>query len=126
MYDNTLDFYLDDTTAGTYQLNTDFIVGLARSGGTVELFLDGVSVYSFSDVDEEGVSSLNILNFFIDDDNKNGLGESFSGSVNFIRIHDDSSSFGVAPPITSVPESGTLAIFALNMMGIAARRFKKQ
>ena len=126
MYENTFDFYPDDTTAGTYLLNTDLIVGLARSGGTVELFLDGVSVYSFLDVNGEGVSSLNILNFFIDDDNQNSLGESFSGSVNFIRIHDDSSTFGMEPPMTNVPEPGTLTIFALGMIGLASRRFKKQ
>lgn len=126
LYENTLDFYPDDTTAGTYLLNTDLIVGLARSGGTVELFLDGVSVYSFLDVNGEGVSSLNILNFFIDDDNQNSLGESFSGSVNFIRIHDDSSTFGMEPPMTNVPEPGTLTIFALGMIGLASRGFKKQ
>ena len=32
----------------------------------------------------------------------------------------------VTSPTTSVPEPSTLAIFALGIMGLAARRFKKQ
>lgn len=109
------------TAAGTVALNTDFTVGLARSSGTIEVFLNGTSLYSFAD-GGQGVPGGNILNFF-EDDFGTSQGEAFAGSVEFIRIHNDSSTFGVAPsfnPGPSIPEPATLSLFGLGLLGCAS------
>jgi hypothetical protein len=49
----------------------------------------------------------------------------FSGSVNLVAF--DNITFGsINPEPEAVPEPSTLAIFALGIMGLASRRFKKQ
>jgi hypothetical protein len=129
LYDNYLVFYPEASefeSDETYALNTDFVVGLVRSGGVLTYFLNDVSVYNFQDTDGSGVSSSNILHFFVDDNDPGSLGEIFSGSADFIRIHDDSSTFGLAPPSTNVPEPGTFTLFIFSMMALAARRSKRQ
>ena len=116
----SLDFYTAGPTAGTILLNTDYTVGLARSAGFVELFLDGVSLFSVAD-GGQAISATNVLNFF-EDDHRTGQGESFAGSVDFIRIHDDSSTFGTAP--AAVPAPATLWLMGLGLAGISFSRRK--
>jgi hypothetical protein len=48
----------------------------------------------------------------------------FGGTFNSVAF--DNLTFGSANPGTEVPEPSTLAIFALGMIGLASRRFKKQ
>jgi hypothetical protein len=98
-----LSFYDIGPTGGSVLLNTDFTVGLARSAGSIELFLNGTLLGIKADFSGQAVPGSNILNFF-EDDTITGQSESFVGSVDFIRIHDDSSTFGTAP----VPEPATL------------------
>jgi hypothetical protein len=50
----------------------------------------------------------------------------FGGSANFIAFDDVTFGSEVAGEATDVPEPSTLAIFALGIMGLASRRFKKQ
>ncbi|MFT5298148.1 MAG: hypothetical protein ACI9VT_002594 [Psychroserpens sp.] len=52
-----------------------------------------------------------------------GVGSNIAGDAYFdnIRFSDD----GFASSTATVPEPTTLAIFALGMMGLASRRFKK-
>ena len=49
----------------------------------------------------------------------------FGGTANFIGFDDITFGSDVAGKATSVPEPTTLAIFALGIMGLASRRFKK-
>jgi hypothetical protein len=115
-FDDGINFY-NVNTAGTVVLDTDFTVGVARdNAGMVEVFLDGSSLFSFDDsASELAVSSNDILYFFVDD--LAVTGETLTGSVDFIRIHDDASTFGTTPG-ARVPESGsTLVILALGLLG---------
>lgn len=117
----TIDFYTAGPAGGSVLLNTDFTVGIARSAGIIELFLNGTSLSSFAD-GGQAVSGSNILNFF-EDDFATGQGESFVGSADFIRIHNDSTTFG-AEPIT-VPEPATFALMGLGLAGIGFSRKRK-
>lgn len=102
-------------SGGSVSLSTDFTVGLARSGGEIEVFLNGMSQFSIADNDAKAVSGSNILNFFQDDFSGS---EAFVGSVDFIRIHHDSSTFGTAPG-AAVPEPSTFALIGLGMIGVS-------
>ena len=102
-------------------LDSDVTVGLARAAGSISVFLNGV--LQFSAVDGgEAVSGSNILNFF-EDDTFTGQSEAFVGSVDWIRIHDDATTFGTAPA-AGVPEPLTLVLTGLGLAftGFASRR----
>lgn len=102
-----LQFYNYGPTGGTILSNTNYTIGIERSAGSISIFLDNVLLYTVADVSNFAVSTGNILNFF-EDDTVTAQNESFSGVVNFIRIHDDSSTFGSAPmlaPPTPIPFS---------------------
>jgi hypothetical protein len=117
-YFEGINFY-NLNTAGTVVLDTDFTVGVVRDNlGMVEVFLDGTSLFSFDDTASElAVSNTDILYFFVDDTQV--AGETLTGSVDFIRIHNDASTFGTSPG-SRVPESGsTLVILALGLLGCA-------
>lgn len=115
----TVNFYTLGSAGGSLSLNTDFTVGIARSAGVVNLFLDGLLLSSFTDPSGQAVSGANILNFF-EDDFATGQGESFAGSADFIRIHNDSSTFGAQPAM--IPEPATLLLVGLGLAGIGYRR----
>lgn len=114
-----IDFYTVGPSAGSVILNTDFTIGFARAGVNIEVFLNGVSLFSVAD-GGQAVPGANILNFF-EDDFATSQGESFAGSVDYIRIHDDSTTFGTAPLISaplSVPEPATLLLMSLGLAGL--------
>lgn len=97
----------------------DFTVGLGRSAGNIEVFFDGASLFVALDDAGQAVPVANILNFF-EDDNLFGKGESFVGSVDFIRIHDDSSTFGTEPP--TIPEPTTILLLGVGLAGLGVVR----
>jgi hypothetical protein len=90
-----------------------------RSSNDITAYLNGSSLGTFSDSGSQAVSVGNSLNFFEDDNRTQS--EAFNGSVDFIRIHADSSTLGQAP--VGVPEPATLGLFGL--MLLAMRRFIK-
>jgi len=123
---NNFDFYVSGSNllGGPVILNEFFDLAFVRSAGIITTYFDGVALTAFNDSSNQAVSSNNILNFF-EDDTETDKRESFIGAVDYIRIHDDASTFG-SQPTFPVPEPSTLAIFALGIMGLASRRFKKQ
>jgi hypothetical protein len=104
--------------SGTLLQNTPYVLGFVNNNGSYTISINGTSVTSYDTDGYTTPSALNTLRFF-----KDNYGEDFAGSVDFIRIHSDASSFG---QVAAVPEPSTLAIFALGMMGLVSRRFKKQ
>ncbi len=98
-------------------LNTDFTIGIVRAGGSIEVFLDGVSQFTATDPSNYANPSPSILYFFMDD-NATGNSESFVGSVDFIRIHNDASTFGQDPSASAAPEPASSSLMAL--CGLAA------
>jgi hypothetical protein len=128
-YNGGLYFYSSgpQSPPGTVLLNTDHTVGLARSGGSIEVFLDGVPIAApLVDGSNLAVPGGNVLNFFQDD---NGGSEAFVGSVEFIRIHNDSSTFGLAPefaPASSgLPEPSSIILLSLGVLGLIRTRRRK-
>lgn len=119
------DFYVSGShiLGGPVTLGEYFNLAFVRSAGIVTAYFNGVALTPFNDSSNQAVSISNTLNFF-EDDLATSQRESFDGSVDFIRIHDDATTFGTQPT-ASVPEPSTLAIFALGIMGLASRRFKK-
>ena len=70
---------------------------------------------TISDPNNQAVSTANILNFF-EDDLDTGQSEAFNGSVDFIRIHNDSSTF------STVPEPSTIVLIGLSILGLQLRK----
>ncbi|MCA8928301.1 MAG: hypothetical protein KDC18_09535 [Alphaproteobacteria bacterium] len=120
-----VDFYTAGPAAGTVALDQDFTLGLARASGTISVYLNGTSLFSVAD-GGQAVSGGNILNFF-EDDVATSQSEAFAGSVDFIRIHDDASTFGQAPPNVSVPLPGVLPQLAAGagLLGVIGWRRRK-
>jgi hypothetical protein len=128
---DAFNFYVSggNTLGGPVVLNEFFNIAFVRSAGVITTFFNGTALTPFSNSGAHAIPSNNTLNFF-EDDFATSQSESFAGAVDFIRIHDDASTFGIQPtvpnPTTSVPEPSTLAVFALGIMGLASRRFMKQ
>lgn len=99
---------------GAISIDTDFTVGLARAGDSIDVYLNNTLLFSAVD-NNQAVSAANILNFF-EDDNATGQRESFTGSVDFIRIHDDASTF------SAVPVPAAVWLFGSSLLGIAGMR----
>lgn len=95
-----------------------FTLGLDRVGGLLTAFLNGTQVFSMPDVGNNAVSVPNILNFFRDDVTGDHS-ETFAGAVDFIRIHDDRSTFGMAP--VPVPASLPLLAAAMGLFAVMRR-----
>ncbi len=115
IYDGQITFYDYDEVGGTISVNETFILGLERAAGSLSVFLDGILLSTISDSDNLAVSTTNILNFFEDDVSTN-QGEAVNGSVDFIRIHNDSSTF------TAVPEPSTIVLIGLSILGLQLRK----
>lgn len=113
-------FYTAANFGGGVTLGEYFTLALVRSSNDITAYLNGSSLGTFSDSGSQAVSVGNSLNFF-EDDNRTSQSEAFDGSVDFIRIHADSSTLGQAP--VGVPEPATLGLFGL--MLLAMRRFIK-
>lgn len=90
-----------------FPLNADAIVRLTRDSATneVEGFLNNVSQWKFIDTFNYAVPSGNLLSFFQDDTLTSG-NESFVGSVDYIRISDNSA-------VAVVPEPNSFVIWSL-------------
>jgi len=108
-----IDFYTAGPVAGTVTLATDFIVGLARAAGSIEVFLNGTSLFTAAD-GGQAISLLNVLNFF-EDDTATGQREAFVGSVDWIRIHDSASTLGETPSVSVVPLPASLPLFGTGL-----------
>jgi hypothetical protein len=102
--------------SGSLATNTAYVLSFVKSSGFYTASINGSSV-TFNDTNNYTTPSSNVLRFFQDD-----VDENFAGSVDFIRIHDDASSFGQN---AVVPAPSTIAIFTLGIIGLASRRSKK-
>jgi hypothetical protein len=87
----------------------------------VEVFLNGNSLFTESDLSGQAVSAANVLNFFEDDDGATSQRESFTGSVDFIRIHDDTGTFGDVPNVP-LPAALWLLLTAVGVVGCVRAR----
>ncbi|MFT6735239.1 MAG: hypothetical protein ACJAS9_003444 [Polaribacter sp.] len=112
------DYNSSTYASGSLLQNTPYVLGFVNNNGSYTISINGTSVTSYDTNGYTSPSALNTLRFFKDNGSEN-----FAGSVDFIRIHSDASSFG---QVATVPEPSTLAIFALGMIGLVSRRFKKQ
>ncbi|ASP48542.1 PEP-CTERM sorting domain-containing protein [Cognaticolwellia beringensis] len=106
-------FFSDDQTEAAFGLATN------PQTTTFNALLNGVLVESFSTSTSANNSSQGFYGFTgILFDEIQVASNSGSALIDNIQFNNSSS--------TAVPEPSTLAIFALGIMGLAARRFKKQ
>jgi hypothetical protein len=123
--DGAVNFY--DISGGLGIISPDsdpFTIGLSRSGGAISLFLDNMPLqrspprlpYNPADPLGKAVPGNNILHFFVPD-TTTFPDLTIAGSVDFIRIHDDSSTFGTQP-ISAVPAPATLWLFSTALIGL--------
>lgn len=125
LFDGNFDFYVSgqNILGGPVNLNEFFTISFVRSAGVITTYYNGVALTPFIDSLNQAIPSSNILNFF-EDDTLTAKGESFSGAVDYIRIHGDDSTFGDDPGIP-VHEPGTILLFGLALLGTFASRRKK-
>jgi hypothetical protein len=122
----TLDFFIGGTATDTGVLVTSF-----NSNGILGHFWDAPNVLSSGVFTVVGgaSNSLNVMSL---------LNERVSSDANYFALHfngntsdiytqpSNGASLFLNVNYTDVPEPSTLAIFALGIMGLASRRFKKQ
>ncbi|MEM7469606.1 MAG: hypothetical protein AAF387_22375 [Pseudomonadota bacterium] len=94
--------------------DTDVTLLISRDGATniLDVRLNGVLQFSHLDDGSLGVSAVNEINFFVDDTISSQT-ESFTGSVDYIRIYDTA--------VVPVPAAFPLLLSALAMGGFFAR-----
>ena len=95
----------------------EFTVAIARDAiaGEISVYLNNSEQFTVVD-NGDAIPVSNILNFFIDDTDDLS-DEWFAGSVDFIRIHDDASTFG-----TDVPEPATMSLLAIGGIALIRKR----
>ena len=123
VYNNTATIY-DSGSRGpaSFINNKDITLGFEYNSLTQygNLYLNGSHVGGWLnngsfDLD----SNLNHISFFEDDKY-----EEFTGSVDFIRFHDDASTFSSQPSVQPISSPTTIAIFAFSLMALSLRRIK--
>jgi hypothetical protein len=112
-----IEFLIDGVNFGQYTWDT---FGVTSSTGSSNISsIDKLISFSFN------ISALQWANFISDDsvqvtwNNGSGVGDWSNDYIGYVNYEIN----GVA---SQVPEPTTLAIFALGIMGLASRRFKKQ
>jgi len=110
-----IDFFSAGPTGfGVVTLNTDTTIGMTHEAGQASIYQDGVLLFTVADPLGQGIPSNNILNFFVDDF-PTGQSEAFVGSVDFIRIHRDVSTFTTGT--TNTPPVAFADNYALTVGG---------
>lgn len=124
----SINYYISGSNnlGGSISTGEFFTLAFVRSGSTISTFLNNTALGTFNDANNDAVAPNNILNFFVDD-NRTGQREAFAGTVDFIRIHDDGSTFGSqpTPPTQDVPEPESLLLMALGIIGLGFARKKR-
>jgi hypothetical protein len=115
--DGQISFYPISDKFGSVTKGSFFTLGLERAGGMLTTFLNGTQIFSIADYGN-ALPLNNVLNFVVDDlDNGQPGSEGFAGAVDYIRIHDDRSTFAAVP----VPASLPLLAAGLGLFGLIRR-----
>jgi hypothetical protein len=117
-----IEFFIDNTSFGQYNWNTSGVTYALGASGDVQN--DYILNFSFtiSDIDWAVITD----DFSVNVDWVNSSTVNANSSNGFYVNYSLSGNLAQPPAPAPVPEPTTLAVFALGMIGLASRRFKKQ
>jgi len=113
----------DGLTYSTYQRSSDGLYGTSRIDG---LFLNGNGEYGYLSIETNyGYKNIRNLRWVLASEYVTSS-IYYKGPTNSLTKTSTRLWMVYNPAVTSVPEPSTLAIFALGIIGLVSRRFKKQ
>ena len=116
-----IEFFIDDTSFGEFNYNTPGVTSIIGPTGNSKY--DYIIDFSFAITDADWTTIYaNDSQIKVDWKNADAVGPTAGNYVNYSLSGD----FALTPPPAPVSEPSTLAIFALGMIGLASRRFKKK
>lgn len=114
----------DFNAFGSFTEDQDYLVGFERNDNQARVFIDGELALTKALNPGESVPAGNILHFFVDDtlSRIRQNSESIEGSVDFIRFHEDASTFSSVSSVP-IPAAAPLLIAGVGLLfGLGRKR----
>ncbi len=117
-YNAAVEAYGYGVNGGFVPDNVPFVFSVERSGNLFSAWVNGV--LAMTTFDPSNIYASNDVHFFMDDSAVSG--EALAGSLDYIRIHDTSASFGTEPTLPAVPLPASAVLLLAGLAGLGALR----